>query len=147
MPEKGKIILTRLRPGGDLLEEIAGLARREGIRFGTVSAIGAVRRARIGYYDQKEWVYRERDLAEPLEICSCLGNVSLKDKLPFVHAHVLLADGEGRTFGGHLCPGTVIFAAECRIEELPGPPPERAYDRETGLSLWPLPEPDEDDRT
>lgn len=136
MYESGKIIVSRLPHGGDLLEEITELARREGIAAGTVSAIGAVRKARIGYYDQAARAYREKDLPESLEICSCLGNVSLKDGKVFVHLHVVLADREGRTMGGHLCPGTVIFAAECRLEELRGRPLERGYDDETGLALW-----------
>jgi uncharacterized protein len=136
MCESSKVVLRRLVHGGDLLDEVTALARREGITLGTVSAIGAVRRARIGYYDQKGRSYRERDLAEPMEICSCLGNISLKEGEVFVHAHVVLADGEGKTVGGHLCPGTIIFAAECRIEELRGSPLERGYDDETGLALW-----------
>ncbi len=136
MSERGKVILRRLPHGGDLLSELTELARREGIRTGTVTAIGAVSRARIGYYDQADRVYRERDLDQPLEICSCLGNISLKDGEVFVHAHVVLADGEGETRGGHLCPGTVIFAAECRIDEIRGRELERDYDDRTGLSLW-----------
>ncbi len=142
MQTKGKVILRRLAPGGDLLEEISALARREEIKCGTVTAIGAVRRARIGYYDQKSRVYRERELEDPREICSCLGNISLREGEIFVHAHVVLADREGKTLGGHLCPGTEIFAAECRLDELLLRPPERVYDEETGLSLWPLPEDD-----
>jgi len=136
MYESGRIIIRRLPHGGDLLNEITELARRAGILSGSVSAIGAVKRARIGYYDQADRLYRERDLEEPREICSCLGNISLKEGEVFVHAHVVLADGEGKTAGGHLCPGTIIFAAECRIEELNGPALERGYDDETGLSLW-----------
>ena len=46
MYESGKIILCRLPHGGDLLEEITELARREGIKTGMVTAIGAVKRAR-----------------------------------------------------------------------------------------------------
>ncbi|MDP8235413.1 MAG: DNA-binding protein [Candidatus Erginobacter occultus] len=136
MYESGRIIIRRLPHNGDLVNEITELARREGITTGTVSAIGAVKRARIGYYDQDARLYRERDLEEPREICSCLGNISLKEGEVFVHAHVVLADGEGKTAGGHLCPGTIIFAAECRIEELRGCPLERGYDDETGLALW-----------
>jgi len=137
MYESGKIVFGRLPHGGDLLQEITDLARREGIELGTVSAIGAVRRARIGYYDQEARVYRERELPGPREICSCLGNISLKDGEIFAHLHVVLADGEGGTSGGHLCPGSIIFAAECRIEELRGRRLERGYDEATGLSLWP----------
>jgi uncharacterized protein len=136
MYESGRIIIRRLPHNGDLLNEITEVARRAGITTGTVSAIGAVQRARIGYYDQAARLYRERDLEEPREICSCLGNISLKEGEVFVHAHVVLADREGKTAGGHLCPGTIIFAAECRIEELRGSPLERGYDDETGLALW-----------
>ncbi len=143
MTERGKVILRRLPRGGDLLSELTELARREEIRAGTVSAIGAVSRARIGYYDQSARVYRERDLDEALEICSCLGNISLKDGEVFVHAHVVLADGAGQTRGGHLCPGTTIFAAECRIDEIRGRDLERGYDDRTGLTLWPPEESDE----
>lgn len=136
MYESGKIIIRGLPHGGDLLKEITELAGREGITVGTFSAIGAVQRARIGYYEQDTRVYREWELAEPMEICSCLGNISLREGEVFVHAHVVLAAGSGRTVGGHLCPGTIIFAAECRIEELLGRPLERSYDSATGLSLW-----------
>ncbi len=136
MHRSGNIIIRRLPHGGDLLEEITDLARREGITTGTVTAIGAVTKARVGYYDQSDRRYRERDLEEPREICSCLGNISLKEGEVFVHAHVVLADRAGKTAGGHLCPGTIIFAAECRIEELRGGPLTRVYDGETGLFLW-----------
>jgi hypothetical protein len=134
--EMGKVVLTGLPHGSDLLKAITDLARREGIKVGTVSVIGAVKRARIGYYDQITREYREREIEEPAEISSCLGSVSLKDGEIFVHAHVTLADSAGRVAGGHLCRGTVVFAAECRISELKGKSLERSYDETTGLSLW-----------
>ncbi len=134
--ETGKIILTGLPHNSDLLEAITDLARREKISTGTIMAIGAVQRARIGYYDQSAREYREQDIEEPMEITSCLGNISLKDGEIFVHAHVTLADREGRVMGGHLCAGTIIFAAECRIAEFKGESLKRGYDETTGLSLW-----------
>ena len=68
----GKEVMERLPHGSDLLEAITTLARLEKIRAGSVSAIGAVQRARIGFYDQKARQYREWDIEEPMEICSCL---------------------------------------------------------------------------
>jgi len=134
--DTGKVILERLPHGSDLLEAITDLARKNDVETGTVIAIGAVKRARIGFYDQITREYRERDIMEPMEITSCLGNISTKDGEIFVHAHVNLADREGQVVGGHLCPGTLIFAAECRISELRGDYLERGYDETTGLSLW-----------
>lgn len=132
----GKIILERLPHDSDLLEAITGLAVREDIKMGSIMAIGAVKKARIGFYDQKAREYREEEIGEPMEITSCLGNISLKDGEIFVHAHVTLADRKGKVIGGHLCSGTIVFAAECRITELIGRSLERKYDDVTGLSLW-----------
>ena len=120
----------------DLLGAITDLARENNIEVGTIMAIGAVKKARIGYYDQSAREYREQDIEEPMEISSCLGNISLKDGEIFVHAHINLADREGRVMGGHLCAGTIVFAAECRITELKGESLKRSYDDITGLSLW-----------
>ncbi len=134
--ETGKVILEGLPHGSDLLETMTDLARREGIQTGVISAIGAVQRARIGYYDQESRQYQERDIEERLEICSCLGNVSIKDGEIFVHAHITLASADGMVIGGHLCAGTRVFAAECLLRELRGEPLRRGYDQITGLSLW-----------
>ncbi len=136
--KSGRKILCGLPHDGDLLGEIEKIARREKIRTGSVTAIGAVQKARIGYYDQDTHEYLETVFEEPLEISSCLGNISLKEGEIFVHAHVTLAARDGRTIGGHLAAGTKIFAAECLIEELTGEELERLPDQATGLSLWPI---------
>ena len=134
--ETGKVVMAGLPHDSDLLGAITDLARENNIEVGTIMAIGAVKKARIGYYDQKTWEYREQDIEEPMEISSCLGNISLKDGEIFVHAHINLADREGRVMGGHLCAGTIVFAAECRITELKGESLKRSYDDIIGLSLW-----------
>jgi hypothetical protein len=66
---------------------------------------------------------------------SCVGNVSLSDGKPFVHAHVVLADERGSTKAGHLVEG-IVFAAEVHLRRLEGLKLERKYDKATGLWLW-----------
>ena len=91
----------------------------------------------MGYYDQKAKKYTECvKLDKKLEITACIGNISLMNSKIFVHAHITLADHEGKAFGGHLMPGTEIFAAEYTIKELQGATLERQSDPATGLSLW-----------
>lgn len=104
--------------------------------MGVVSVIGAVQGATIGYYDQIEKVYRSRHIDGGLEITSCHGNISLKDSAVMVHAHIILSDAEGHTYGGHLMSPTTLFAGEAHIQELGGNPREREYDETTGLFLW-----------
>jgi hypothetical protein len=53
-----------------------------------------------------------------MEVLALGGNISLKDGQPFVHAHVILADGDGGAYGGHLAENSVVFALEFVIQEL-----------------------------
>lgn len=132
----GKSYLGRLNFEGDLLEELNAFCAEKNIQLGRVEAIGAVRKARVGYYHQDTREYEFHEINEPLEITSLAGNVSLKDGKPFVHAHVTLTNATGQAFGGHLAPGTVIFACEALVQELQGPSLQRGYDEPTGLPLW-----------
>jgi len=138
MPVKeGRIFIGRFNHKEDLLNSLNEFCIKNDIKLGVFSVIGAVRSAKMGYYKQDEQQYVECvSLEKKLEIVSCSGNISLKDEKPFVHAHITLADLEGRCYGGHLISGTIIFAAEYYIKELTGFELRRGIDKETGLSLW-----------
>jgi predicted DNA-binding protein with PD1-like motif len=134
----GRKIVGRLAKGDDLLAALEGLAQEHNITLGEVTAIGAVSQARIGYYNQAERQYYFLDLNRPLEILALVGNISLKDGKPMVHAHVTLGDNEGRAFGGHLAEGTLVFACEFAILEHQSTITlVRQMDEPTGLFLWP----------
>jgi len=91
----------------------------------------------MGYYKQEEKSYVDSiELNEKLEIAGCMGNISLKDGSMMVHAHISLSDISGKTYGGHLRPGTTVFAAEYFIQELTGKQLVRGKDEATGLPLW-----------
>jgi len=89
------LFIGRLSHGGDLLEEITDVCRKENIQLGRIEALGAVQRARLGFYDQQMHEYQFFVLDQPLEITELVGDVSLKDGNPFVHAHITLADKKG----------------------------------------------------
>ena len=102
---------------------------------GVFWAIGALSSAELGYYDQVKHEYGKIPVEEPVELASCSGNISIRDGQPFVHAHAVLADREGKTLGGHLMKGCV-FAAEVHLQELSGQSVRRVHDPITGLKLW-----------
>ena len=130
-----KELLVRIRRNADIVQSITELARSKGIEAGSFTAIGALKSARLAYYDQKDHEYRQMEIDSPHEMASCVGNISLKDGEPFIHAHVVLADEKGNTKAGHLMEG-VVFAAEVHLSKLEGPRLERRYDQVTALSLW-----------
>lgn len=130
-------IMGRLAKGADLLGALEEQCRLHNITLGEVWAIGAVTKARVGYYKQDIQKYMFLDLDKPLEILTLIGNVSLKDGQPMVHAHVTLSDAEGRAYGGHLAAGAPVFACEFVIQECQSEQVfQRALDEETGLFLW-----------
>ncbi len=135
-----ELFMGKLSYGSDLLEELTELCQKAQIRLGRIEALGAVQKARLGFYDQKLKEYQFFVLDQPLEITNLVGNVSIKDGAPIVHAHVTLADESGRAHGGHLAPGTVVFACEVVVHVLDGPVFERGLDEQTGLPLWKMSE-------
>ena len=135
--KQGRIFIGRFKTKANLLESLTDLCKTENIQLGTFTVIGAVTNASLGYYDQKAKKYTECvKLDKKLEITACIGNISLMDSEIFVHAHITLAGHDGQAYGGHLMPGTQIFAAEYCVKELVGATLSRRYDPETGLKLW-----------
>jgi len=133
--ELGRNFLVRAEHDSDLVQFVTELAEKKKITVATFTAIGALKRAKLEFYDQEKHEYQEMPLDSPQEIASCVGNISVKDGRPFVHAHAVLADKNGNTKAGHLLEG-VVFAAEVHLRELKGAKLERKYDKVTGLSLW-----------
>lgn len=129
------VIIGRLQRGDDLLGALTAICREHGVLLGRISAIGAVETARLGYYDQQKRAY-EYHTTEASEILTCVGNVSLRDGVPFIHAHLTVGERDGRALGGHLMDGTVVFACEYTIDILTGAELHRGYDETTGLPLW-----------
>jgi len=128
--------LVRLPHGDDLIEAIETACRDRGVQMAGIMAIGAVQRATIAFYDQSTEEYGQRTFEEPLEIASLIGNMSLRDGEPMLHAHAVFARENGQTVAGHLASPTEIFAAELRIDVFDGTPLERVLDDVTGLTLW-----------
>jgi predicted DNA-binding protein with PD1-like motif len=127
--------LARLPKGEDLMNAITRQFRERLIRKAAFTVIGAVSRATLGYYDESGQ-YVNREFEGRHEIAACMGNVSEKDGEIFVHAHIVLSGHDYQCIGGHLMPGTEIFAAELYATPVPGEVPVRTYDEATGLALW-----------
>jgi len=131
----GRCFLCGLDHGSEIVASITALAEALEVETGAVSAIGALQRAEIGYYDQVSHEYKTIEIDHSMEIASLTGNVSIRDGKPFLHAHATLANSEGNLLGGHLQSGTV-FAAEVYLRELVGRPLVRRHDPTTDLYLW-----------
>ncbi len=133
----GRVFFVRVEHDAELIQFIKNLAIEQKISVAAFTAIGAFKSAVLGYYDQQTHQYTDHEVNQPSELVSCIGNISIKDGTPIVHAHAVLSGPNGNAKGGHLKTGTV-FAAEIHMFELRGDTVERKLDIVTGLSLWDL---------
>lgn len=119
----------RLRPGADLVEELAAFAAREGLRAAFVATcVGSLSRAALRFAGVREAAVRE----EAFEICSLVGTLGgAPGARP--HLHLAISDARGAMMGGHALEGCVVrTTAEVVLGELDGLDFSRPVDSETG---------------
>ena len=123
-----RILAIRLRPGQDLRKGIEDLVKERNIRAGFVmTAVGSLQSATIRLADQKE----PTKVAGKFEIVSLVGTLGPDG----VHLHVSIADKEGKTIGGHLVEGCLIYTtAEIVIGDARGLTFSREQDEQTGFN-------------
>ncbi|HLO86713.1 MAG TPA: PPC domain-containing DNA-binding protein [Nostocaceae cyanobacterium] len=121
-----KTFAIRLKPNADLKQSLSNFAKQQNIQAGFIlSAIGSLKQAKIRFADQDASVIYE----EKLEILSLNGTLATTG----VHLHLAIADRFGKTIGGHLVDGCIIYTtAEIIIGESTEFVFNRSLDPETG---------------
>jgi predicted DNA-binding protein with PD1-like motif len=74
---------------------------------GSFTAIGAMRRTRIAFFDIESKEYRDREIDEQVEVLALMGNVAIHEGERIVHAHITLGRSDYSVLGGHLRHGIV----------------------------------------
>ena len=134
----GRVIFARLFENEDLLEAISNTAKQARINAGFFILIGTLKEAKLGFYRQGK--YKPIQIDEPVEIVSCIGNISFKEEKDLVvHAHISVSNEKGQAVGGHVLPGCIVAAtAELILVEAVDVKLWREFDKKTNLYLWSL---------
>lgn len=132
----GRVIFARLFENEDLLEAISDTAKQRGIKAGFFMLIGTLKEVKLGFYRQGK--YRPIQIGGPVEIVSCIGNISFKEERELVvHAHLSVSDEKGEVLGGHLLPGCIVaVTSELVLVEVTDVRLQRKFDEKTKLYLW-----------
>ncbi len=86
--------VIRFDRGEEIVSELTKLCEKEGIKLGTVSAIGAVDRLTIGLFNCSIKQYYKESLDDDFEIASLTGNISTMQGETYLHLHITVTDGE-----------------------------------------------------
>jgi hypothetical protein len=97
----GDRVQIRIPSGEPLLANLLRFLASEGIGYATLTGLGALRQATVSYWNATTQQYEAHDIDEQVELVSLIGNVSIKDDAPFVHAHVTLGRSDLSILGGH----------------------------------------------
>jgi predicted DNA-binding protein with PD1-like motif len=88
----------------DRVEEcLQNFAVDEKITSAQISAIGAFKMVKVGFFDLSKKDYVPIEFNEQVEVLNLSGDVSIYNNKPIVHIHVVV----GRRDGGHLLSATV----------------------------------------
>jgi predicted DNA-binding protein with PD1-like motif len=131
-------VALRLKPQQDLKAELDAFVAQHDLEAACVlTCVGSLTQAVLRLANQPEGTVYE----DKFEIVSLTGVMSRHGS----HYHVAIADRTGRTYGGHLLAGCLIYTtAEIIIGILPNLSFRREYDPTTGyreLAISPLPQP------
>lgn len=118
--QAARTFFVRPERDSELLSFLAELAQKNGIATGSFTAIGALKSAKLAFYDQTTHEYIDlADLHSPQELISCMGTITIEHDRPHVHAHVVLVDAKGTTRSGHLVEGKVFFSQVTLVQLKP----------------------------
>ncbi len=134
----GRIFFSRMSEDDDVLEAAKRFADEATVKGGVLILIGALKKAVLGCY--KDGLYQYTEVRGPVEVVSCVGNISQDEEgQTVIHAHLVVSKENGEAFGGHLMKGCQVGpTVEIAIIEAEGVKLTRAFDEKTKLKLLKL---------
>lgn len=126
--------LIVLSPGDEVIASLERFVDEHNVQSASVNAIGALSRARLGFFDLSSRSYREISVDEQVEALSILGNAARFEGRPRLHLHAVLSYPDGSCVGGHLIEAHVDPTLEV-ILDVTSTTVDRETDARTGLQL------------
>lgn len=120
--------------GEEVADGLLRFARAHDLSAARLTAIGALQRATLAFFDVDDKDYKEIPIEEQVEVLALVGNIARYEGAPKLHAHVVVGMRDGTTRGGHLLEAYARPTLEVMLTETPGSL-QREMDEESGLPL------------
>lgn len=127
--------ILRLAYGEELRGELEKFCVEKSIKAAWFNAIGATKETEIACYNLSAKKYDTKIFSEMLEVVSVIGDISLNEGKPFMHAHGTFARPQTmEVIGGHIMRCVISATCEIMLWKLDGEM-GRKHDEFTGLHL------------
>jgi predicted DNA-binding protein with PD1-like motif len=128
-------VVAVLDAGDEAIGSLTDAARAHDLSAASVTGVGAVERATVGWYDLERQEYQHIEVDEQAELLSLVGDVARgPDGSVALHVHVVLGLRTGETRGGHLLEATVRPTLEAVFRQSPAQL-RKTFRPEFGLAL------------
>ncbi|GMQ60421.1 hypothetical protein AN1V17_48210 [Vallitalea sediminicola] len=131
----GSKYVIRFDKGEEIITTLTDLCKKENIKLGSVSAIGAAGEITLGIFNTVNKTYNSNTLKGDHEITSLIGNISTMDGEIYLHLHINVTNHNKQIFGGHLNSAVVSATCEMIIDVIDGEV-DREFSDEIGLNLF-----------
>ncbi len=135
----GEKIFVSLQSGDLINKSLTEISVKENISNAWINGIGAIDSVEVGYMDVVNKKYQKRNFNDNYELISLIGNISIKDGVPFVHTHITFSDTEYKVFGGHLFDAKITATGEI-ILTVADSKIDRQFNENVGIHTWCLSE-------
>jgi uncharacterized protein len=132
--QRGETFVLVFDKDDEVMTTLPAFASERGLTSGHFTAIGAFSDVTLGFLDPATKEYEPIRIDEQVEAVSLVGDVSLENGEPRIHAHVVVGRRDGQAYGGHLLEARVWPTLEVVLTESPAHL-RRELDPETGLPL------------
>jgi predicted DNA-binding protein with PD1-like motif len=123
-----------LATADETMAALEAFATERELKATQFTAIGAFSRVVVAYFDWTRKEYRHISIDEQVEVLSLVGDISIEENKPRVHAHVVVGKADASAHGGHLIEGHVRPTLEIVLTEAPRHL-QRRRDPVSGLAL------------
>ncbi len=107
-----------LDDGEEAFGAITKFCEEQNITGASLTAIGAFKRAKLGFFDFAQKRYIDIPVDAQSEVLSAIGDVAVDDEgKASIHMHAVLGFADGSTKGGHFIGGIVHPTLEIIIRE------------------------------
>jgi predicted DNA-binding protein with PD1-like motif len=113
------------------LQEFAEKYHVAGAHF---TAIGALDGATVGWFDPQRKMYKKIPIRGQHEVIGMSGDIALYQGRPVVHAHMVVGNPDGITYGGHVLEANVSPTLEVMLTVDPATM-QKKFDPATDLTL------------
>ena len=135
----GEKIFVSLQTGDLINKSLMEISVKENISNAWINGIGAIDSVEVGYMDVVNKKYQKRNFNDNYELISLIGNITIKDGVPFVHTHITFSDTEYKVFGGHLFDAKITATGEI-ILTVADSKIDRQFNENVGIHTWCLSE-------